>query len=575
MTQLNPYGTMDIGDIIDNKYKVVDIIGHGGMSCVYLVINPKTNMTWAVKEIRRTGSAKSEIVKQNLIAETTILRSLRHKYLPQIIDVIEKKDTFLILMDYIQGISLKQRLETSGAQPEKMVVKWSLQLCEVLQYLHTREPKIIYRDMKPDNVMLTKDGNIVLIDFGTARQFKENQKRGDTSWLGTKGYAAPEQFGGDTQTDERTDIYGLGITMYCLLTNHFPDKYPYEIYPIRHWDKSLSSGLEQIILKCTKSNPDDRYQTVIELMDDLMHYQELTDEYKTTRKHHIQITAASAVTSLALLIGGGVLNWQGNNVKAETYRVLLKSAETTLTKESQVDEYEKAIATDPFNSAAYINLIDSVFLKDNNLTQEEAERMARILGTTKNGKTYESYLERNEEGYDEFAFAYGCAMYYDYENVGNRAAARPWLEIAKDSKTLKKAQKKRSAILASIASYYDSLGQQNRAGDSTISYRAYWDDLISLVHEDLAKEDNQRTALVGYKELTYQIRVHAYEFSKDGVSKKELTDAIAYVDEQIKGLNITDEADRELLNSIEENRKASDYAIKLAFTELQEEEVAE
>lgn len=112
--------------------------------------------------------------------------------------------------------------------------------------------------------MLKPDGNVMLIDFGTAREFKYSSVA-DTTCLGTQGYAAPEQFGGHGQTDARTDIYCLGATMYHLVTGHNPATPPYEMYPIRQWNPMLSSGLEEIILKCTQRNPEDRYQSCAEL----------------------------------------------------------------------------------------------------------------------------------------------------------------------------------------------------------------------------------------------------------------------------------------------------------------------
>ena len=124
-------------------------------------------------------------------------------------------------MDYIEGNPLSNALEEYGAQPQDMVIAWAKQLCDVLGYLHAQSPPIIYRDMKPSNVMLKPDGNITLIDFGTAREFKE-KNLADTVCLGTIGYAAPEQFGGMGQTDARTDIYCLGATLYHLVTGQNP-----------------------------------------------------------------------------------------------------------------------------------------------------------------------------------------------------------------------------------------------------------------------------------------------------------------------------------------------------------------
>ena len=163
-----------------------------------------------------------------MIVETDLLKKLRHPSLPSIIDVIDDKDSFLIVMDYIEGNPLSNALEEYGAQPQDMVIAWAKQLCDVLGYLHAQSPPIIYRDMKPSNVMLKPDGNITLIDFGTAREFKE-KNLADTVCHGTIGYAAPEQFGGMGQTDARTDIYCLGATLYHLVTGQNPSEPPYEI----------------------------------------------------------------------------------------------------------------------------------------------------------------------------------------------------------------------------------------------------------------------------------------------------------------------------------------------------------
>lgn len=164
---------LKIGSLVDGKYRVLSEIGHGGMSVVYMAINEKANKTWAIKEVRKDGVKDFEVVRQGLIVETEMLKRLDHPNLPSIVDVIENEDTFLIVMDYIEGNPLSQALEEYGAQPQEFVIEWAKQLCDVLDYLHTRNPAIIYRDMKPANIMLKPDGNITLIDFGTAREFKE------------------------------------------------------------------------------------------------------------------------------------------------------------------------------------------------------------------------------------------------------------------------------------------------------------------------------------------------------------------------------------------------------------------
>ena len=152
---------LEIGSLIDGKYKILNEVGHGGMSVVYLAMNERANKQWAIKEVRKDGVKDFEVVKQSLVAETNMLKKLSHPSLPDIVDVIDEDDRFLIVMDYIEGNSLKTALQEYGVQSQKNVIKWAKQLCDVLGYLHSQNPPIIYRDMKPANIMLKPDGNVV------------------------------------------------------------------------------------------------------------------------------------------------------------------------------------------------------------------------------------------------------------------------------------------------------------------------------------------------------------------------------------------------------------------------------
>ena len=317
---------LEIGSIVDGKYKILNKIGQGGMSVVYLAMNEKANKQWAIKEVRKDGVQNFEVIKQGLMGEIEILKKFDHPNLPSIIDVIETDGTFLIVMDYVQGRPLLDILNESGAQSQESVLLWAKQLCDVLEYLHSRTPPIIYRDMKPANVMLKPDGNITLIDFGTAREFKV-QNLADTTCLGTQGYAAPEQFGGQGQTDARTDIYNLGATLYHLLTGHNPCEPPYELYPIRQWNPTLSSGLENIIIKCTQRNPVDRYQNCAELMYALDHYDEIDEVYQRKQKKHLSLFIAFTFMTILFSLTAVFGNVMAESTKKATYAVVIEKAD--------------------------------------------------------------------------------------------------------------------------------------------------------------------------------------------------------------------------------------------------------
>ena len=429
---------LQVGSLIDGKYRILSKVGQGGMSVVYLAINEKANKNWAVKEVRKDGIKDFEIVKQGLVAETDILKKLKHPNLPSIVDVIDSDDSFIIIMDYIEGNSLNKALEEYGAQPQEYVIDWAKQLTDVLGYLHTRNPAIIYRDMKPSNVMLKPDGNVTLIDFGTAREFKE-KNLADTVCLGTIGYAAPEQFGGMGQTDARTDIYCLGATLYHLVTGMNPCEPPYEIKPIRQINPALSEGLERIILKCTQRDPNDRYQSAAELMYALEHYEEYDHIYRQKQKR--KLGTFIATTALSLIMAG-VSSWgnaQAVKKNSENYDIILSEA-------NEVQDYYDAILTEPGRVDAYLQLSNFV-TSDYSLNKEERQQLDRMLigldKTNRNGFTdtihvLEELKRESPEKYDEVCFNFGWDILADYENNNDREryeAAAKWLGIVRDNGT--------------------------------------------------------------------------------------------------------------------------------------------
>lgn len=257
-----------IGETVGGKYTVLKLLGTGGCCAVYLVIDKKLNKMWAMKTFNKKDRRTNLYVRDIILTEAQMMLGLNHPAIPLIVDIIEDDDNLFVLREYIEGETLESLAAQQGAQSADNVIEWGKQLCDALGYLHSRN--LIYRDMKPANVILRPNGTLKIVDFGIMRTYKPNQA-GDTCCLGTKGYAAPEQFGG-SQTDARTDIFGLGMTMFRLVTGINPTKPPYEIKPIREVNPNLPEGLEYIISKCIMPNPKDRYQSCNELMVALNNY---------------------------------------------------------------------------------------------------------------------------------------------------------------------------------------------------------------------------------------------------------------------------------------------------------------
>lgn len=567
---------LEIGSLVDGKYKILNKIGQGGMSVVYLAMNERANKQWAIKEVRKDGVQNFEVVKQGLIAETEMLKKLSHPNLPSIIDVIDGDGTFLIVVDYIEGHHLESVVKEYGVQSQEDVIEWAKQLCDVLSYLHSRKPPIIYRDMKPSNVMLKPDGKVMLIDFGTAREFKENSVA-DTTCLGTQGYAAPEQYGGHGQTDARTDIYCLGATLYHLLTGHNPSEPPYEMYPIRYWNPELSAGLEEIILKCTQKNPDDRYQNCGELLYALEHYNELDIEYK--RKQTLKWRAFLCSTALTVLAGAGAVGFKiaENTVTASTYEAYVEEAANLASTDPEqcIQYYKNAIALNPSNGLAYENLLNFFLWEHNDSAQgdtgseaasqqvtcvfsdAEEQEIRKMLGTEENrNRSNEEYLKANVEDYDKFAYDLGIAYYFSYNGTGNKGAARKWLEIASEAEPtdeLNEANINRAANLYKISEYYDSLGMRNQAGDSMVSYADYWRDLQKTVEDDSASGNNVNM-LLAYKEMTSQIANNAANFKSAGITRQQMENELDNAVEAVSNMEIvTGSANAEYEQELKDN----------------------
>ncbi|WP_408072017.1 serine/threonine protein kinase [Butyrivibrio sp. JL13D10] len=525
---------IEIGSLVDGKYRILHKIGQGGMSVVYLALNERAGKQWAIKEVRKSGVSNYQVVKQSLIVETEMLKSLSHPYLPSIVDIIDEEDSILIVMDYIEGNTLGKALATYGVLSQEYVIEWAKQLCDVLGYLHTRKPPIIYRDLKPDNIMLRPDGTITLIDFGTARTFKE-RNIADTTYLGTRGYAAPEQFGGYGQTDQRTDIYCLGSTLYHLVTGMNPCEPPFEFYPIRSINPQLSRGLEKIIAKCLRNNPDDRYNSCAEVLYDLEHYKELDNSYR--KKEAKKLAAFGLTASLAIASAGGAVytNTKAEKIETTSYEKYLVDADTLADASQQVGSYQEAIVLNPGAGDAYIKLINNVYLADDNFSPEEDQELRSILITPYDkNRNFEDILEENKADYDEVAYQIGLAYYYDYDEEGNKSMSVKWLGIAAASDNLDESKVTRAERLSKIAQYYSDLGRVNKKGDLKANYAGYWEDLKAITEGNIAEMDNTTTALMIYKEMIGQINTHSIDFIKAGVEIPDMEAQIKLIEENLE-----------------------------------------
>ena len=248
------------------RYLILRAVGQGGMAAVYRAADQRLGgKTVAIKEMSDAAITGQHAKQQAIDAfrqEAQMLARLDHPNLPKVTDFFSENGKHYIVMEFVEGETLETALRHQQVD-EAQVRTWTAQLCDVLSYLHRQYPPVVFRDLKPANIMLTPAGQIKLIDFGIARFFKAGQA-GDTVAMGTPGYAAPEQHGID-QTDARSDVYSLGVVLHQLLTSYDPTRTPFVLPPVRQLNPQVSPQMQQVILKATQIDKLQRFQSVEDL----------------------------------------------------------------------------------------------------------------------------------------------------------------------------------------------------------------------------------------------------------------------------------------------------------------------
>lgn len=534
---------LEIGSLVDGKYKILSEIGHGGMSVVYMAINEKANKTWAVKEVRKDGRMDFNIVRQGLMAEIDTLKRLKHPYLPSIIDVIEDDETFIIVMDYVEGRSLDKILEEHGVQQESVVVEWAKQLCDVLGYLHSRTPAIIYRDMKPANVMLKPDGTVTLIDFGTAKNYEINY--GETTGIGTIGYAAPEQYIGSGlgRTDARTDIYCLGMTLYHLLTGQDPCRNLISDTSIRAVNPALSRGLDSIIRKCTAHQPEDRYQSCEELMYDLENYEILEPLYKKKQKRKFSIFIGTLVASVLCVTAGLTFHFAASAKASETYNNLLYEASRSVDYDTKISLYEQCMELPDMGGRkdAYLGMIQAFKENDAVFTVAEANLLDKYI------MNHKDELQANKRDYTEICFETGKLFwyYYDYgdgsDNQVTRAkSAIEWFQDVVDQAPQDYENLGMAKAYASIGMFYRDITTNITEASDKGNYKPLFDNLTELIPAVAENADENEIVRLELVELTRgALQQYATKFKVDGVTEQEILSLYQQLEQVIDAIQTT------------------------------------
>ena len=540
-----------LGEIIGEKYKLISLLGEGGMSSVYLAEDLYLGKKWAVKVIKKSDpDLAGGIYTNNAMAEASLMKKLDHPSLPRIVDIREYGEYMYVVMDYIEGVTLGKVLADNGALPQDKVIVWAKKLCEVLIYLHSQVPPIIYRDMKPENIMLMPSGEIKLIDFGIAREYKSDNVK-DTVCLGTKGYAAPEQFGGRGQSDARTDIYCFGVTIYHLVTGKNPCEPPYRLYPIRYINPGLSPGLESIIQRCTRSDPDERYPDCGELLQALSNYEKEDEAYKSKRRRQLCIFTVVFCTSVFSVVLGVALHLAGISDKQKMYEYYIKQSEVAVREEDRQELIVSAIELEPSIGEGYLALID-YYKSDGIYTESEEKCLLDIYGKY-------MFVISKEDSYSLIAYETGrlYRYYYYYGRESDEITAYkssvPWFEDAVRYAGEDAAFYEDAVIQYLIGCFYRDVTTHVSEEAAPGMYLSYFHNLETLT-ERLGNEENDRIVLQSIGLVADSLVSYRYEFEADGVSKTNIEKLLAECDEIFNALQtngVNDEIYSETAESLE------------------------
>ena len=408
---------MQEGDILAGKYRLVRQLGKGGEGSVYLAIHLQTEMFWAIKEIR----LQQDTGERDFCHELQMMKSLKMRHLPQIIDVLRTSDCAYLVMEHVRGVSLEERIRGGKVLSGEEVRDIAEQVTETLCYLESRETPVCHLDIKPSNLIRRPDGLIKLVDFGSAWKEKEQMKR-----TGTDGYAAPEQYRKDRKPDVRTDLYALGATLYRLLAG-------------KTWNPLTKEGavpncppqMSDLIRRCLREDPSERFQSADSLRRELAGIRK--KEGRERGRVRILGALAMALPAAALCIRILPSAFDLSADESWDYEKLVREAGVVSEEESRA-YYRKAVFLEPGRSGAYLKYLDEAG-QDGIFSEEEETFLRETLHSVRPGtdQTYEELLQKKEEAYVATSLQIGLSYWYSSPREDSRRIAMGWFEKAAEA----------------------------------------------------------------------------------------------------------------------------------------------
>lgn len=489
---------------IGENYTIIRPLGRGGDGDVYLVRHIPTEQLRAAKKIK-------ERIADYRFHELEMMKHLHHPSLPVIYDVICEQNQQWLIMEYIRGDNL-QEIAASKMSADQFY-KVALQLSEVLLYLHTRSVPVLHLDVKPTNILVKKNGVLVLIDFGAAIR----GTAGDSLCRGTPGFAAPEQRDRNGQVDVRTDVYGFGATMYYCLYQKTVRQEHGHFQSVVLWKAEAARMLK----RCLQPDKNSRFQDM-QILSRAVHRRRYR---RSVRKKFAAMAVAGALmtTILLFLKDGENLRQRKAVLKEEQVEELLTRAEGAGLEQAFL-YYEEAAKLETAHDIWCMHLIDRV-LADYLFDEREEAVIGQLLyKTDSQQRTTEELLREYPEVYGEFAYKLGSAYWYFYEGSGGKSAAYRWFTKAIESvKTAERPEWYRAAtVYKKIGSYYEGLGRDGKGVGEKESILTYWSDLKKLWEIGDSQLDEEKIRQKIAEELLSCVIMETAEMARQGMGKEEI-----------------------------------------------------
>lgn len=502
-----------IPECLKERYQFQNVLGQGGTSVVYLAFDKVLQRKRAVKIVDKTRIPTSMTGQK----EWSMFQKLCHPGLAELYDVVEDDSVICFVMEYIEGKTLQQMLSSGYRFSEEEAVHVGVQIIQILTYLHSRNPQVIYRDLKPSNLMISPDGTVRLIDFGTAREYCP-QKEADTVFWGTAGYAAPEQLTGHGQTGPGTDIYSFGILLYEMA-------YGKRFH--RNAVENPKKSVEIIVEKCTRLIPEYRYRSVEEVLKDLTGYQWLDKKKRRKWKWQCCLVLIVWVVTAGLFSISGMLFQQSERLVDEGYVRYLEAGKRSVSVQERIWNLKNAIFLNPWESDPYLILLEEAEKQE--FPAEMYQEILDVLNQrSSDGTSCEECLRQSEKEYGAFSYQMGIACYFLWEGYGNKSYAKPWLENAMNNPMIDETEKEVARVLAKIAGYYEKLSQAFDLLNEETTYAVFWEDLCSL---SLCTRNQNLRKLIA-KEILAQILQHVSQFRKASVPEEKLWQMMQFIEKE-------------------------------------------